>query len=219
LPYTCGLWEQLYFYPPREFGDEGRRRSDMPQSGKPIWAATVVPRVLGASLVTLGVLAVMLLTSKTEVSRVDTAGSATARPNSTPALAHPIVERKPAPAAPKPAPAPAAAKPPAPMTMDDRGFSGSKARCERPQSAVAIGRTKRSLVVVCKSPNGSYEYKGVRLSDGAALSVRDVRVTAGKFEARTDGAVYAVSSKELVVTLGDATLARDAMVEYRDTRR
>jgi len=152
----------------------------------------------------------MLLTSKTEVSRVDTTGSTTARPNSMPAEAHPIAEHTPAPAAPKPA---------APITMDDRGFFNSKARCEGPQSAVAIGRTERSLVVVCKSPNGDYEYKGVRFSDGAALSVRDVSVTAGRYEARTDGATYAVSSKELVVTSGDATLARDAMVEYRDPTR
>lgn len=211
LTYSCCLWEQLYFYPPPELSEEERRRSDNPQPRKPLSAHSSVPRVLGASLVTLGVLAIMLLTSKTEVSRVDTTGSTAARPNSTPAQAHPIAAQHPPPAAPKAA---AAA-----VTMDDRGFVNSKARCEGPESAVAIGRTERSLVVVCKSPNGGYEYKGVRLSDGAALSVRDVSATGGGFEARTDGAIYAVSSKELLVTLGDATLARDAMVEYRDPRR
>jgi hypothetical protein len=186
-----------------------RRPSESPRPPRPTrtWNASVV-RVLAASVVTMGVVAIILLMPSNKGSgpaAEDTAPSATGKPNSTSAQAKPTT-----PPSAEPAPKPAAA-----VAMDNRGFVNSKARCEGAQNAVAIGRTQRSLVVVCESPNGAYEYKGVRLSDGAALTLADVRVTPGGFEARSDGATYVISPKELVVTSGNATLARDAMVEYR----
>jgi hypothetical protein len=101
------------------------------------------------------------------------------------------------------------------IAMDDRGFVNSKARCEGTQSAVAIGRTSRSVVVVCRSPNNQYAYTGMRLSDGASLQLGDVRVTAQGFEARGDGARYLISATELVAMSGDAVLSRDPILEYR----
>lgn len=127
----------------------------------------------------------------------------------------------PAPAAsPMTAPTPssaiaAPAEPALPAGMDIRGHLGREgARCAGTATAAAIGRTNRSLVVICTSTNRGYEYRGVRLSDGAALQLAGVTVTEGGFLARNEDIAYAVSPTELVVSSGDAVLGRDPMVEY-----
>jgi hypothetical protein len=200
--------EQLWQFPQVEIDEERRSADNTPSRGLLSTESSAIALV-AASIATVGFVIVALLTSTTNDTR-PAAGtgtsSPTAIPNSTAAQSKPVTGRTAQPTAPAPAPA---------IAMDNRGFVNSKARCEGTQSAVAIGRTKRSLVVVCKSPNGTYEYNGVRLSDGAVLTLKDVSVTPSGFEARNDGATYAVSSKELVATSGDAILARDAMVEYR----
>lgn len=48
-------------------------------------------------------------------------------------------------------------------------IDNSAARCDGTQTALAVGRTQRSLVVICADQNGRYEYRGVRISDGALL--------------------------------------------------
>lgn len=104
---------------------------------------------------------------------------------------------------------------PLPRGMDAQGFVDREgARCVGPQPAAAIGRTARSLVVVCSTPGGGYEYRGMRLRDGAALQISDVTPTEVGFVARNHEIAYVVSPKELVVTSGNLTLARDPMVEY-----
>ena len=60
-------------------------------------------------------------------------------------------------------------EPRAPFASDDKGFIDSSARCQGSQPALAIGRTRGSLVVICGEPAGRYEYLGVRLSDAAML--------------------------------------------------
>jgi hypothetical protein len=143
-------------------------------------------------------------------------------PGSTPSARAPLpTAAQPYPTAAQPKPAAAGTTQPVnppvapPIAMDDRGFVNSNARCEGNQSAVAIGRTNRSVVVVCKSPNNRYQYNGMRLSDRAALRLDDVRVTPQGFEARGDGAKYLISATELVAMTGNAVLTRDPMVEYR----
>ena len=200
--------EQLWHFPQVENDDERRSADNTPSRGL-LSTESSAFAIVAASIATVGVIIMVLLTSTTNDTR-PAAGTGTlaptAVPNSTAAQSKPATGRTAQPTAPAPAPA---------IAMDNRGFVNSKARCEGTKSAVAIGRTKRSLVVVCKSPNGTYDYNGVRFSDGAALTLEDVRVTPGGFEAHNDGATYAVSSKELVAMRGDAILARDAMVEYR----
>lgn len=111
-----------------------------------------------------------------------------------------------------------AAQPAAAFAIDEHGFVESEARCDPAQHPVAIGRTSKSEVVVCEGAGGRYHYTGVRLSDGAAMRLDDVRVTPTGFEAHSDGARYVISSKELVVMSGPQLVARDAMVEYRTPR-
>jgi hypothetical protein len=200
--------EQLWQLPQVEI-DEERRSADNTRLPGLLSTHSSAIGLVAASIATVGVVVMVLLTSTTNDAR-PAAGtgtrSPTAVPNSTAAQSKPVTGHTAKPTAPAPTPA---------IAIDNRGFVNSKARCEGTQSAVAIGRTMRSLVVVCKLPNGTYEYNGVRLSDGATLTLKDVRATPAGFEAHNEGATYAVSSKELVATSGDAILARDAMIEYR----
>ncbi len=112
----------------------------------------------------------------------------------------------------EPAAVPAAAA----FAFDGSGFVDSQARCRDTQTARAIGRTERSLVVICLDRTGRLEYHGVRLSDRAALAA-SADVTPGrKFIARNYQVDYAVSPTELLVTSGSAVLKREPMVEYRE---
>jgi hypothetical protein len=114
------------------------------------------------------------------------------------------------------APPPPAVRPPPPgATFDDRGFVNSFARCDGPQTLVALGRTEGSAVAICSAKSGQYVYKGVRLSRGTTLRLDGVRLTPNGFEARNDDVVYAVSAKELVITSGNTVLAREPMLAYQ----
>jgi hypothetical protein len=99
-------------------------------------------------------------------------------------------------------------------TTDIRGFVDSPARCDDGQTAVAVGNTQRSLVVVCSATDGTFQYRAARVSDGATLKAA-AKATSDGFEAETDGAVYAVSPTELVVTSGGKVIYRDTWIEYR----
>lgn len=97
---------------------------------------------------------------------------------------------------------------------DARGFVDSDARCDTDQTAVAVGRTQRSLVVICAEAAGGYEYRGVRISDGVSLITSAEATGDGTFVARNDDAAYTVSPKDLVVTSGGKVIYRDTWVAY-----
>ena len=111
------------------------------------------------------------------------------------------------------APGPAAQAPA--LAVDARGFVDSAARCDTDQRAAAIARTERAAVVVCEDSDGSLEYQGVRLQDGATLQLDDVRPMAVGFEARNGATTYRLSPTELVVISGETLQSRDPVVEYR----
>lgn len=115
----------------------------------------------------------------------------------------------------EPADTPTVSEPGALFATDDKGFVNSNARCDGRQSAAAIGRTERSVVVICAGDNGRYEYLGVRLSDHAVL--RTVAETASPhgFRARNASVTYTVSETELLVTAGAAVIKKERMIEYR----
>lgn len=97
---------------------------------------------------------------------------------------------------------------------DQRGFVNSAARCDQGQTAVAFGRTQRSEVAICTQTGDSYEYRGVRISDGATLTAAAEATGNGVFTATNDGAVYTVSPEDLVVTSGGKVIYRDTWTEY-----
>jgi hypothetical protein len=110
-----------------------------------------------------------------------------------------------------------------PFPTDDRGFVNTAARCDGTQTAIAIGRTDRSLVVICTDPagtlgSGALTYRGVRISDGAALTLPATTAGDGQFVARGDHVTYLVSAKDLLVTSDDTVLRREPMVTYQQPR-
>jgi hypothetical protein len=101
----------------------------------------------------------------------------------------------------------------APAT-DGQGFVDSTARCAAPNVAVAFGDTATSRVAICKSPGGQYEYRGVRVSDGAKLIVGASQSGDGEFVAENDGITYTVTSGSLVVSAGSRVIRDEPMVSF-----
>lgn len=101
----------------------------------------------------------------------------------------------------------------APAT-DAEGFVDSTARCTTPDVAVAFGSTETSRVAICKTPAGRYEYRGVRVRDGAKLIVPAAPDGDGGFVAEDDGVVYTVSATSLVVSAGSQTLRDEPMTYF-----
>ena len=112
-------------------------------------------------------------------------------------------------------PAPPPSRTPALFATDDRGFVNSTARCGGAQTAVAVGRTEQSFVVICGTPTGRFEYLGVRLRDDAVLRTAAEGTSTNGFLARNSGTVYSVSPTELRVTAGGAVIKREPMLEFR----
>ena len=99
---------------------------------------------------------------------------------------------------------------------DGQGFlPPSDARCNYTNPAVFIGRTTKSLVVVCETGVGRYYYQGVRISDGAAISVDDPSPSGSGFVATGDGGTeYRLTPSALTIVSGDGRiLATEPMVE------
>ena len=96
---------------------------------------------------------------------------------------------------------------------DDQGYVDSTARCAPPNTAVLFGGTDRSRVAICKTPGGQYEYRGVRVSDGARLIVPASQSGDG-FVADNDGITYTVTSKALVVSRGNKVIREEPMVDF-----
>jgi hypothetical protein len=100
----------------------------------------------------------------------------------------------------------------APAT-DASGYVDSTARCASPNQAVMFGSTATSRVAICETPSGKYEYRGVRLSDGAKLIV-PASQTGDEFTAENDGITYFVSEKSLVISAGTRLIREEPMVDF-----
>jgi len=105
---------------------------------------------------------------------------------------------------------PSAAAAPA---ADDQGYVDSTARCSPPNTAVLFGSTETSRVAICKAPGGQYEYRGVRVRDGARLIVPASQSGDGGFVADNDGITYAVTPESLVISLGTKVIREEPMVD------
>lgn len=101
---------------------------------------------------------------------------------------------------------------------DDHGYLNSEARCDDGQSVMVFGRTSRSLVAVCVGPDGELEYRGVRLSDRAGLTMAATRSADGAILATNDDVTYSITPQALLVSEGDTVLYRDTWVEYKTPR-
>ncbi|OBB01329.1 hypothetical protein A5662_13755 [Mycobacteriaceae bacterium 1482268.1] len=99
-------------------------------------------------------------------------------------------------------------------TADDGGYVNSAARCTAPNSVVVFGATDGSRVAICKTPGGAYEYRGVRLSDGAKLIVAAEPSGDGNFFAENNGIGYMVTAKSLVISAGNKLIRDEPMVDF-----
>jgi hypothetical protein len=100
----------------------------------------------------------------------------------------------------------------APAT-DGQGYVDSTARCTPPDTAVAFGSTDTSRMAICKTAGGQYEYRGVRVRDGATLTVPASQSGNG-YVADNDGITYTVTSKSLVVTVGNTVIREEPMADF-----
>jgi hypothetical protein len=103
----------------------------------------------------------------------------------------------------------------APAT-DNEGYVDSSARCASPATAVLFGATDSSRVAICKTSDGSYEYRGVRVSDGAKLIVPATQSADGKFVAENDGVTYTLTAKSLVISAGGTVVREDPMTDVHN---
>lgn len=129
------------------------------------------------------------------------------------AVGAPAAGAQPGPSEPS-GPDPATPTPAKPLVTDDKGFVDSFARCDGSLAAVAVARTQSALVAVCADGGGSYEYRGVRVRDGASLTAPAIPRARGGYVVENDGVQYVISADELVVTEGDDELYREPVILY-----
>jgi hypothetical protein len=99
-------------------------------------------------------------------------------------------------------------------TTDSQGYVDSTARCTPPNTVVVFGSTATSRVAICKASGGQYEYRGVRLRDGAKLVVPASKSGDGKFVAENDGITYTLTSDSLEVSAGSNVIRDEPMVDF-----
>lgn len=97
---------------------------------------------------------------------------------------------------------------------DDQGYVDSAARCPAPDVPAAFGSTEASRVAICRSPDGTYEYRGVRLRDGAELIAPAALSGGVVFVAENNGISYVVSPSELVISSGGQVIRREPMIDF-----
>jgi hypothetical protein len=95
--------------------------------------------------------------------------------------------------------------------FDSQGYVDSTARCTG--AAVLFGSTDSSRVAICKT-SGGYEYRGVRVRDGAKLILSASSAGGGAYTAVNDGITYTVSSSSLVVSSGGSAVRKESWVDF-----
>lgn len=108
--------------------------------------------------------------------------------------------------------APTAAPP-----SDGEGYVDSTARCTMPDTAVLFGTTKSSRVAICKTTTGAYEYRGVRVSDGAKLIASAKQTSDNTFVVNNDGVTYTVTPTALSVTAGGDTFRTETWSDFHSS--
>ncbi|OKH76568.1 hypothetical protein [Mycolicibacterium sp.] len=101
----------------------------------------------------------------------------------------------------------------APST-DAQGYVDSTARCATAADTVLYASTEGSRLAICSVPGGKYEYRGVRLRDGARLIVPATRSDDGAFIVENAGVTYLITSKSLAISVGERVIREEPMVDF-----
>jgi hypothetical protein len=100
---------------------------------------------------------------------------------------------------------------------DRQGYVDSTARC--PNSAVIFGSTASSRVAICKTSDGQYEYRAVRVRDGAKLIVPATAADNGGYTAVNGATTYTVTSSSLVVSVNKQVISEEPMVDFHEPQQ
>ncbi|AQT83032.1 hypothetical protein B1R94_22950 [Mycolicibacterium litorale] len=98
--------------------------------------------------------------------------------------------------------------------FDSQGYLDSTARCSAPDTAVLFGSTDTARVAICKTSGGKYQYRGVRVRDGAKLVLSTASNGDGSYDAQNDGITYTVSPSSLVISSGRSTVRTESWVDF-----
>jgi hypothetical protein len=108
----------------------------------------------------------------------------------------------------------ALAAPTAVPPSDSQGYLDSTARCTKPDTAVVFGTTETSRVAICKTAGGEFEYRGVRVRDGARLIVPASQISDGVYVAKNDGVTYTVTAEALSVSANGDTFRTQSWTDF-----
>lgn len=108
----------------------------------------------------------------------------------------------------------AIAAPTAAPPSDGQGYVNSTARCTAPDTAVIFGTTDSSRVAICQTAGGDYQYRGVRVSDGAKLIAAATKTSGNTFVIKDGGATYTVTPQALSVTINGNTFRTETWADY-----
>jgi hypothetical protein len=108
----------------------------------------------------------------------------------------------------------ALAAPTAVPPSDTGGYLDSTARCTAPDTAVLFGSTKTARVAICKTAAGAYEYRGVRVSDGAKLIAAADQTSSDTYVINNDGVTYTVTPTALSVTANGDTFRTETWTDF-----
>ena len=108
----------------------------------------------------------------------------------------------------------AIAAPTAAPPSDGQGYVNSTARCTAPDTAVIFGTTDSSRVAICQTAGGDYQYRGVRVSDGAKLIAAATATSGDTFVVKDGGATYTVTPQALSVTINGNTFRTETWADY-----
>lgn len=97
---------------------------------------------------------------------------------------------------------------------DSQGYVDSTASCTSPATVVLFGSTGTSRVAICREPDGQYQYRGVRVRDGARLILPAQRSSDGSYTADNDGIEYSVSPSALVLSAGERLIREEPMLDF-----
>ena len=100
---------------------------------------------------------------------------------------------------------------------DSQGYVDSTARCAAPASVVVFGSTASSRIAICRDSDGEYQYRGVRVRDGARLILPAQSSGDGEYTADNDGIEYSVTSSALVISSGGEVLRREPMLDFHSS--
>lgn len=98
---------------------------------------------------------------------------------------------------------------------DGQGYVNSTARCAPPATVVIFGSTESSRVAICEQSDGSYQYRGVRVRDGARL-VLPATASGDGYVAFKDGQSYTVTPDSLVVSAGDDVVRDEPLLDVHE---